>query len=227
MAGASVVGWKENCCVFRFSALEISGWAWTWSCCWFGSFQSRSGFRYEGEEKVVGSCVLLLPLHLQTAADEVCWSIKYHFFINHVFLYFFSLTFLFLKFRNLPQFTEILSKNVFLGITRTTIDFLLNNFLKMIRCSKCSRLPSHLLSCLSRFYSKRWRTSRRSTWSAANSSTVWHQNPLLTPIRRSPQVPRVLSRVRTQKNMDLLRKTLLLLKKTAWCSYFDHISWFI
>lgn len=46
------------------------------------------------------------------------------------------------------------------------------------------------------FYSKRWRTSRRSTWSAGNSSTAWRLSPLSTPTRKCLQVPRNPSRVR-------------------------------
>lgn len=49
-------------------------------------------------------------------------------------------------------------------------------------------------------YSKRWRTSRRSTWSAANSSTAWPLNPPSTPTRKSLQDPQNPSRVRTHKH---------------------------
>lgn len=60
-----------------------------------------------------------------------------------------------------------------------------------------------LLSCqfvFPLFYSKRWRTSRRSTWSAGSSSTAWRLSPLLTPTRKCLQAPQNPSRVRALKH---------------------------
>ena len=52
------------------------------------------------------------------------------------------------------------------------------------------------------FNSKRWRTSRRSTWSAAKNLTAWPLNPLSTPNRKSLQAHHDTSRVRTKNTSN-------------------------
>lgn len=81
----------------------------------------------------------------------------------------------------------------------------------------CFPTCHHINTGSSPFYSKRWRTSRRSTWSAANSLTAWLPNLLSTPTRKSHQAPRDPSRVRTQKHT---KQTI------RWCSYLiDFLRW--
>lgn len=63
--------------------------------------------------------------------------------------------------------------------------------------------PRALTCDFSHFYSKRWRTSRRFTWSAVNSLTAWPPSRLSTPTRKSHQAPHDPSRVRTQKHSQI------------------------